>query len=61
MTMTRDRKTRTVTFDQRRYAQNVADQFDLRRKSAIPILSGMSPLLKGPQSDAEIEKIRDIP
>ena len=59
---TRDRKTRTVMFDQR-YAQTVTERLEIRKTSVIPIPTGKAPLSKadGPQNDAEIAEMRGIP
>ncbi|CAN0472465.1 unnamed protein product [Ascophyllum nodosum] len=61
--ITRDRKARTVRFDQQRYAQTVAERFEVWKTSVIPISTGKAPLSKadGPQNDAEIEEMRGIP
>ena len=61
--ITRNRKARTVTFDQRRYAQIVVERFDIKKMSIIPASPGMAPLSKadGPQTDAEISEMRDTP
>ena len=61
--ITRDRKARTVMFDQRRYAQMVTQRFEIRKTSVIPVSTERAPLLKtrGPQNDAEIAEMRGIP
>ena len=61
--ITRDRKARTVRFDQQRYAQTVAERFEVWKTSVIPISTGKAPLSKadGPQNDAEIAEMRGIP
>ena len=61
--ITRDRKARTVMFDQQRYAQTVAERFEIRKTSVIPVSTGNAPLSKadGPQNDAGTEEMRDIP
>ena len=61
--ITRDRKARTVMFDQQRYVQAVAERFEIWKTSVIPVSTGKTPLSKanGPQNDAEIEVMRGIP
>ena len=61
--ITRDRKARTVRFDQQRYAQTVAERFEIWKTSVIPVSTGKAPLSKadGPQNDAEIAEMRGIP
>ena len=61
--ITRDRKARTARFDQQRYAQTVAERFEIWKTSVIPVSTGKAPLLKadGPQNDAEIAEMRGIP
>ena len=61
--ITRDRKARTVMFDQQRYAQTVAERFEIRKTSVIPVSTGKAPVSKtdGPQNDAEITEMRGIP
>ena len=61
--ITRDRKARTVTFDQRRYARTVAERFGIDKTSIIPASPGMAPLSKAdePQTDAEIAEMRSRP
>ena len=61
--ITRDRKARTVMFDQQRYAQTVTERFEIRKTSVIPVSTGRPPLLKAdrPQNDTEIAKMRGIP
>ena len=61
--ITRDRKARTVMFDQQRYAKTVTERFEIRKISVIPVPTGKSPLSKadGPQNGAEIAEIRGIP
>ena len=61
--ITRDRKARTVMFDQQRYAQTVTERFEIRKTSVIPVSTGRAPLLKadGPQNNAEIAEMRSIP
>ena len=50
-------------FDQQRYAQTVTERFEIRKTSVIPVSTGKAPLSKadGPQNDAEIAEMRDIP
>ena len=50
-------------FDQQRYAQTVAERFEIRKTSMIPVSTGKAPLSKadGPQNDAEIAEMRGIP
>ena len=52
-----------MLFDQQRYAQTVAERFEIRKTSVIPVSTGRVPLSKadGPQNDAEIEEMRGIP
>ena len=61
--ITRDRKARTVRFDQQRYTQTVAERFEIWKTSVIPTSTGKAPLSKadGPQNDAEIAEMRGIP
>ena len=61
--ITRGRKARTVMFDQQRYAQKVAERFEIRKISVIPVSTGKAALSKvdGPQNDAEIAEMRGIP
>ena len=61
--ITRDRKARTVRFDQQRYAQTVAERFEIWKTSVIPVSTGKAPLLKadGPHNDAAIAAMRGIP
>ena len=52
-----------MRFDQQRYAQTVAERFEVWETSVIPISTGKVPLSKadGPQNDAEIVEMRGIP
>ena len=61
--ITRDRKARTVMFDQQRYTQTVTERFEIRETSVIPVFTGKTSLSKvdGPQNDAEIAEMRGIP
>ena len=60
---TRDRKARTLMFDQHRNAQTVTKRFEIRKTSVIPVLTVRAPLSKadGPQNDAEIAEMCGIP
>ena len=60
--ITRDRKARTVMFDQQRYAQTIAERFGIWKTSVIPVSTGKAPLSKadGPQNDAGTEEMRGI-
>ena len=44
--ITRDRKARTVMFDQHRYAQTVTEPFEFRKTSMIPVPTGKALLSK---------------
>ena len=61
--ITRDHKAGTVMFDQQRYAQTVAERFEIRKTSVIPVCTGKAPLSKadGPQNDTDIAEMRGIP
>ena len=50
-------------FDQQRYAQTVAERFEIRKTSVIPVSAGKAPLSKAdrPQNDAEVAEMRGIP
>ena len=59
----RDRKARTVMFEQQRFAQTVAERFEIWKTSGIPVSTGKASLSKadGPQNDAEIAEMCGIP
>ena len=59
--ITRDRKARTVMFDQQRFAQTVTERFEIRKTSVIPVPTGKASKADGPQNDAEIAEMRGIP
>ena len=62
--ITRDRKAKTVIFDQQRYAQTVTMRFEIRKTIiVIPVPTENAPLSKadGSQNDAEIAEMRGIP
>lgn len=61
--VTRDRKARTVTRDQRRDAQIVAGRFDVGKPSVKLVSMGTTPLSKvhGTQPVSEIQEIRNMP
>ena len=60
--ITRDRKARTMMFDQQRYAQTVTERFEIQKTSVIPVPTGKTPLSKadGPQNNAEIAEMCGI-
>ena len=61
--ITRDRKARTVMFDQQRYVQTVTEHFEIRKTSVIPVPTSKAAISKaeGLQNDAEIAEMRGIP
>ena len=61
--ITRDRKARTVMYDQQCFAETVAERFEIRKTSLIPVSTGKASLPKadGPHNDAEIAGMRGIP
>ena len=61
--ITRDREAKTMTFDQHRYVRTITEQFGIDKTSVIPAAAGTRPLseVEGPQTGAEIEKMRGVP
>ena len=61
--ITRDRGTGTLKIDQLQYVQGIAKRFGITKTSAIPSAAGGNALPKvdGPQTDAEVDKMRQVP
>ena len=61
--ITRDRKERTLTFDQHIYAETVAKRFNVSKTSMIPTATGVKALSKedGPKNSEEREEMSRVP
>ena len=61
--ITRDRKERTLTFDQHIYAETVAKRFNVSKTSMIPTATGVKALSKedGPKNSEERGKMSRVP